>query len=257
MKKLIRYIIELRFLPGVYSFLFDNETWLRIRPLRRFFRIVDPKATNRIIDVGGGTGRLELAIKRTDVMIYDLNNEFIRIAEENFKHTKVGTGAVIDFPDNSFDWAISVHTLEHVPKTDREKFILEMIRIASNGIYLNFPLGEYADRLCRNFLTALEKKGMEPNPWTIEHLETGLPHLQEIMEILEKQDKFIFRYRVIRNFEAENSYWTKQRTSGPIKNYFISPWLSIKKLLRYYRLPGVEILITGARDEKTLDKLIK
>lgn len=257
MKKLLRYLLELRFLPGVSSFLFDNETWLRLLPLRRFFRVADPGKNQRIIDVGGGTGRLELALKRTDVLIYDLSSESIGIAQKNFPQTRVGSGAGIDFPDDSFDWAISVHTLEHVPKSEREKFLLEMIRVAEKGVYLNFPEGEHAELLCRNFLAALDKKGMEPNPWTIEHLETGLPLLDDILAILKKQDKFIFKYRFIRNYKAENAYWTKQRTAGPLKSYFLSPWLSLQKLSRYNKLPGVEILLAGARDEATLEKILR
>lgn len=106
MKKLIRFIFELRFLPQVSAFLFDSETWLRMRPIKRFFNEIDPNKELNIIDVGGGSGRIELRLNRTDVTIYDQDERLIEIARQKFKNAVVGSGARISFDDNSFDYAI-------------------------------------------------------------------------------------------------------------------------------------------------------
>lgn len=158
MKKILRYILELSFFPNLSLFLFYNETWLRLRPIKKFLKIIDPEKNKRIIDIGGGTGRLEMQIGRMDITIYDQDEKSIKIAKNNFKNAIIGTGTNITLNDNSFDWVISVHTLEHIPKRNRKHFILEMIRISKEGVYMNFPEGKYAEKLCKNFISALEKK---------------------------------------------------------------------------------------------------
>lgn len=257
MKKALRYLFEVRFLPNISTFLFNNETWLRVLPLKRFFQIIDPQNAKRIIDIGGGTGRLELAINRTDVYIYDLNENSVNIAKQFFKNTIVGNGTKIDLENDSFDWAISIHTLEHIPKDERESFILEMIRISKEGIFLNFPEGEYAKKLCENFLYSLDKNGKELNSWTIEHLEMGLPKVDEIEEILKKQAKFTFKYAFIRNYYAEDFYWTKIKASNNIfQTYLLSPASSFYKVLKYKKQPSVELVLLGSRTEKTSTELL-
>lgn len=257
MKKALRYFLELRFFPELHLFLFNNETWLRIRPLKLLLQNIDPRKKKKIIDVGGGIGHLELMMNRTDIYIYDLDAKSIEIAKQNFENAIVGTGSNISYNDNSFDWAISIHTLEHIPKTDREKFILEMIRVSSEGIYLNFPEGEFAEALCKNYLHALEKNGKEPNKWTLEHLAMGLPLALEINDILKKQDKFKFSYKLIRNYNSENTYWTKNRASESlVKSYFLSPIQSIKKFLFYNKAPNVEMILVGTKEVNSSDDLL-
>jgi ubiquinone/menaquinone biosynthesis C-methylase UbiE len=253
MKKKLRYIFELRFFPNISSFLFDNETWLRLRPIRKFLKVIDPDQKKRIIDVGAGIGRLELRLGRKDIFIYDTNEDSINIAKLNFENVKAGSGEFIEFDDNYFDWAISIHTLEHVPKNERANFILEMIRVSKEGVFLNFPEGDYAEKLCRNFLNTLQKKGMEPNKWTVEHLKMGLPLIDEIRSIIEKQNKFHFDYIFIRNYQAENLYWTKIATSKSVfMKYFLSPFLSAYKYLRINYKPSVELVLIGAKNDASL-----
>jgi ubiquinone/menaquinone biosynthesis C-methylase UbiE len=258
MRKILPYFFELRFLPNISTFLFNNETWLRLRPLKIFFQSIDPDKKKRIVDIGGGSGWLELALKRTDVYIYDANQESIAIAKKYFNNAIVGSGARIEFDDDSFDWAISIHTLEHILKNDRERFILEMVRISKEGVYLNFPEGEYAAKLCKNFLSALDKNGEPPNKWTVEHLEMKLPKIDEIDEIIKKQDKFVFKYIFIRNYNAENHYWTKNRAANNvIKSYFLSPVDSLMKYLNYKKLPTVELILIGSKTEAGANELLR
>jgi len=47
----------------------------------------------------------------------------------------------LPFGDNTFDAAISTHTLEHVVMERREAFLDEMIRVSRNTIHLIFPFG--------------------------------------------------------------------------------------------------------------------
>lgn len=258
MKNILSFVLKLRFFPKLSYFLFNNETWLRIRPLKSFFEVVDPENVKRIIDIGGGSGRLELELGRTDVHIYDTNEESINIAKKDFKNATVGNGKTIEFDDDSFDWAISIHTLEHISKNDREQFIMEMIRISKEGVFLNFPEGLFAEELCTNFLDSLKKNGKEPNKWTREHLSLGLPMVNEIASIVEKQDKFFFKYSFIRNYDAENYYWSKIRATNIVLiSYFLSPIISICKFLKYRKRPTVELIMLGYKSEENLRELFR
>ena len=258
MKKKIRYIFELRFAPNLSSFLFNFETWARIRPLKRFLNHVDPKEEKRIIDVGAGTGRLEKALNRKDIFIYDNNEHSIIQASSYFPNTKTGSGSKIDYKDNSFDWAISIHTLEHISNRERPDFLLELIRISGEGVFLNFPEGENARLLCINFLKALEKNDLEPNKWTLEHLEMGLPKIEELFDVLSKQSKFIFKHKYIRNYKIENIYWEKVRASNNILiKYFLSPFLSIWSYFLYYKKPTIELLLLGTKSENFTNNILK
>ncbi len=258
LKKLYRYIFKMKFLPKLFPILYANETWLRLRPIKIFFKLIDPAKTKKIIDIGGGSGRLEKALKRTDVHIHDTNKDAIEKAKTYFKNASVSNGRSLDFKDDTFDWAISVHTLEHIPKENREKFILEMIRISKEGVFFNFPEGDYAAKLCENFLAALKKNGKEENKWTREHLEMGLPKLDDIKTILKNQDKFIFKYKLIRNYHAETLHWTNIIASeNSIKTLFLSPYISLKKILKYKKSPTIEMILIGSRNEKIANDFIK
>jgi ubiquinone/menaquinone biosynthesis C-methylase UbiE len=258
LKRIIRYLLELRFFPNLSMFLFQNELWLRIRPIKRFLKTVDPKKTKKIVDIGGGTGRIERLLNRTDIHIHDINEESIRIASETFTNTSVGNGDKLPFPDNHFDWAISIHTLEHVPKAKRENFILEMIRIAREGVFLNFPEGEYAELLCKNFLKSSEQRDIELNKWTIEHLEMGIPRASEVLPFFQTQNKFLFSYKHLRNYYAENYYWCKVRNSKfKILKNLMGPYSAIWKLCKINSKPTCEIIIFCTSTKEGLSKFNK
>jgi ubiquinone/menaquinone biosynthesis C-methylase UbiE len=207
--------------------------------------------------VGAGTGRLERALNRFDIFIYDTNEEAIEIAKQHFSNAIHGTGSRIKFEDNAFDWAISIHTLEHIPRSERPGFLEELIRVSEEGVFLSFPEGNHAEHLCENFLSAQAKRGEPLNKWTQEHLEYGIPRIEVIMPILQDQGKFVFNYKHIRNYHFENFYWKNVRAGNRrLRRYLISPWLSILRHLFRQKKPTVEILIVGTTSESFTNKLI-
>lgn len=247
-KKLFVYIFKLKFAPGISSFLFDFETWARLRPIKKFLKEIDPAANKKIIDIGAGIGRLELALNRRDITIYDLNPDSIKEASKQFPNTKLGSGSKIDFPDNSFDYAISIHTLEHVPSKDREQFLMEMMRISIEGIFINIPEGQYATKLCENFLFSLKKNNLPPNKWTQEHLDCGIPTVAELKQLFERQDKFQITYRFIRNYKSENFFWSKIRaTNIRFLKVVLSPFVAIWCGIMFNVGPTIEIEIIGKK----------
>jgi len=202
---------------------------------------------------------LETALRRKNITLYDINQDMLNAAEEKYFNVIRGrSGESIDCEDNSFDWAISVHTLEHIDKHEREKILLEMIRISKEGIYLNFPAGLYAEKLCMNYIKALKKYNKELNHWTLDHIEKGLPDENELRKILSKQSKFTYELVAVRNFKSENYYW--QKITAPnsfIIFYILSPINSIVKYLNFRKCPGVELLLIASKSAELNQKILK
>jgi len=258
-KNYLKYLILLKFIPHLSQFIFDSETFLRIKPLKAFLNLVDPQKSKKMIDLGGANGRLETALGRKNITLYDINEDMLDAAEESsFSVIRGRSGKSIDCEDNSFDWAISVHTLEHVDKQERERFIFEMIRISKEGIYLNFPAGLYAEKLCMNYIETLKKYNKELNHWTLDHIEKGLPDENELRKILSKQSKFTYELVAVRNYKSENYYWQKIIAPNSfIIFYILSPINSIVKYLNFKTTPSVELVLIASKSAELNQKILK
>lgn len=248
MKNRLKWFLRLKFAPSLSLFLYDYETWSRVYLLKKYLKSVDPHCSKRIIDIGGGTGRLTVLLKRKDIYIYDNSEEAVRKAGALFRNVKVGTGANIDYPDNYFDYSVSTHTLEHLPEESRESFMSEMLRVSKEGIYLLFPEGKHAKLMGERYNEALVNRGRPENRWIREHLEMKLPMREAIESYLQKQSGFTFTYRHLKNYGAETFFWTRLSLSGNlfVRNMLL-PLFSIYRHLKLHSKPAVELLVIGRR----------
>jgi ubiquinone/menaquinone biosynthesis C-methylase UbiE len=93
----------------------------------------------RVLDVGCGTGHLSFALaersRPAEVRAVDLAPAYIEHATRRNQHPEitfaVGDACALDFPDRSFDRALSLLVLHFVP--DTRKAISEMRRVAKPG----------------------------------------------------------------------------------------------------------------------------
>ncbi|MEM3543755.1 MAG: class I SAM-dependent methyltransferase [Candidatus Micrarchaeia archaeon] len=93
----------------------------------------------KLLDIGCGSGRnlFYFAEKGFDWYGIDFSKEMINIAIENFKRKnidvkgrlKVGDMTELPFPDESFDYIISIASFHHIPKEEQLKAIKEMKRV--------------------------------------------------------------------------------------------------------------------------------
>jgi ubiquinone/menaquinone biosynthesis C-methylase UbiE len=98
-----------------------------------------------ILDVGTGTGRAALLLARggANVTGVDASEEMLaiarqRAAEEGAKiRFLVGDAHALDFPDRSFDVAVSLRVLMHAPKWRR--CIAELCRVADRLVIVDYP----------------------------------------------------------------------------------------------------------------------
>lgn len=129
---------------------------------------IDDKAT--VLDVGGGLDALDQFI-----------NNGNKIVVSNLKSGDIkADGRNLPFDDNSFDIVTSIDVLEHVPATDRKRFIYECLRVASKKVIISTPLGNKGHiQAEKDLLVFLKKKGFK-SAYLEEHVKRGLPTLKEL-----------------------------------------------------------------------------
>ena len=87
-----------------------------------------------ILDVGGGPGSILefLSPKRYNFYILDKNAKVLNKIKNQRVEKVLGDGCDLPFPDNFFDTAISIDTLEHIPENEKGIFCSELKRVAKN-----------------------------------------------------------------------------------------------------------------------------
>lgn len=155
----------------------DYNVYFRLKSLTNKLNSLKTSNENiSVLDVGGGNG--QLASFLDDSFDYSL-------AEP--QHNGLD-GRVLPFKENSFDYVVASHVFEHIPQKDRDLFVNNMLKIASKGIILINPF---------HIEGTFEKERMElaleiiNQQWIQEHLDCGLPDLEELKVFANKYNKNI------------------------------------------------------------------
>lgn len=98
-----------------------------------------------VLDVGTGTGRAALAIARCGAKVtgVDASSEMLKVAKAHAEETRLqvtflpGDAHALDFPDQSFDVAVSLRMLMHTP--DWRRCLGELCRVSRRRIVFDFP----------------------------------------------------------------------------------------------------------------------
>jgi ubiquinone/menaquinone biosynthesis C-methylase UbiE len=154
--------------------------------LVRRFRQPGPCA---VLDVGGHSSVLwpgfqsvaSAFIPDASVFVVDVHRE------SGLRNYAVGSGLELPFPDCTFDFVLAQDTLEHIPATERERFITELIRVGRKAVLLSFPfftpLNTSCDKLIYRFIQLRKHVDL---PALSEHLVLGLPELATIREYINR-----------------------------------------------------------------------
>lgn len=143
----------------------------------------------KILDVGGRGGKLyEFISDNFTVQILDsLPNDY------NEPNYIVGDALNLPFEDNSFDFVVSLETLEHIPKKDKTKFVSELLRVSRLGIVLTAPFFSKEVNQAEKYLNDLYFQNLgRMHPWLKEHFESTLP-LEKDIENFFKAKKVHFK----------------------------------------------------------------
>lgn len=143
------------------------------------------KTTNkiRVLDVGGYNGALRDFLPEHDITILDM------VEDKKLKNYVQASGADIPFEDDSFDVVVTCDTLEHVPAPERDKFMLELIRVSKGTVLLCAPFGtplvEKAELEADSFYQSMAG---ESYIWLKEHKEFVLPKKEWLRKLLTSQN---------------------------------------------------------------------
>ncbi len=133
-----------------------------------------------LLDVGGypGTFCREFVATRPRWSATTLDTP-----KENLPNYVSGSGAKIEFPDESFDAVTSIDTLEHIPSKDRPAFLGELCRVSKQIVVVAAPFYHPSTAGVEGLLNSTHEKVFgSPHPWLHEHVQYGLPNLQEVVK---------------------------------------------------------------------------
>lgn len=108
-------------------------------------RFLGPVAGKAILDVGTGTGRAAflMAAAGASVTGVDASEEMLAVARQrasaaaNAIDFRVGDAHALDFPDRSFDLAVSLRVLMHTPRW--RQCLGELCRVSRERVIVDYP----------------------------------------------------------------------------------------------------------------------
>lgn len=141
----------------------------------------------RLLDVGGAPGifarRLEQRHPGWRIAIVDL---FDCYADRYVK----GSGLALPFRDAAFDAVYCCDVLEHIPASNRRRFLSELSRVSRGGVVIAAPFKHPNVDRAEEILNDLHREVFgAPHPWLWEHRECGLPDLAETIGELERDTR--------------------------------------------------------------------
>jgi len=94
---------------------------------------------SQVVDVGGGSGDFFRHMS-VDGLVADKDVDNSRIARNRIRCQFIRfDGKHLPFQDSSVPVIISLDTLEHIPPSDRSRFLAELRRVSSDKVVMSFP----------------------------------------------------------------------------------------------------------------------
>lgn len=153
----------------------------------RYLPIVDElnkiKEPIEVLEVGSGSLGIAPYLKKE---VVGVDNDFSGPQIKYLRPIQADALA-LPFKNNSFDYIVSVDVLEHIAPHNRPKFLAELLRVARKKIFLAVPCGVLAMEQDRQLAEQYKQKFKQVFPFFKDHLDYGLPEINEVVDLLKKE----------------------------------------------------------------------
>lgn len=174
--------------PSLNSFfLAEGDPYGRLRFLAHEAYVELGRPPGLVLDIGGGDGFLARLLPESG---YALVEPYVNGLD----------GLALPFETGSFELVVCSHTLEHVEAQQREQLLQELLRVSQRLILLLGPFAPSSGR-AQSETAIVAATGAV---WAKEHLQYGLPWLQDLCQWLEARQ---VNYRVTPHADARVMYW--------------------------------------------------
>jgi hypothetical protein len=167
------------------------DYWLRYAQVLEGMEASTVDEVRRLIEVSSGRGGIAWVFRKADLQtcLVDRSPDLLQDGRGGNAWRVCADACRLPFPDDSFDVAISLDTVEHLPQPLRAPFLSELKRVAKRAVIVTCPLqsgdGEFQGREFDLQLhqAIARRKGVQPE-WLEEHIETGHPTREALCELL-------------------------------------------------------------------------
>lgn len=142
-------------------------SWMSERNRVLFLRLLSPRASDRILDVGAGSGDVGAAVyaeSKCEVHALDPDPRKIRSVQKNHPELKacLSESDSMPFPDGHFDKVYTTLALHHFP--DQRRSVGEMARVLKHGgslVIVDISPHSVSGRLARFFENGILRRHLK------------------------------------------------------------------------------------------------
>jgi hypothetical protein len=146
--------------------------------LERYPELSDPDRS--ILEVGSGAEGIARYLERS---VVGVDRAFAGSVNPHLSPV-CGSALSLPFTDRAFDDVLCVDTLEHIPRRERGRAVLELIRVARRRVIISGPAGGFAEWGDGAYADHLQQRRRPLPGWLEEHLRQGIPSLGDLLELL-------------------------------------------------------------------------